>query len=77
MRAIDDIVACHDRPRLRGLDCNFKRFQIDLAKSALAHTSIYAGSVAFLFIGSEVLYCGPDSFALDPLDIVRCQASGK
>ena len=57
MNAIEQVIGCHDRQRLRFPDGNLKAFQIDLPQCALSNVRIGEIPILFLGISGKVLDC--------------------
>ena len=70
---IDTVVGGHHRPGIRIADRDAERLQIDFAQGAFVHFGTHREAFIFLIVGHEMLDARADAFALDPLDVGRCQ----
>ena len=75
--AVDVVVGGHDRPRLRLLDRDLERQQVDLAQRVLGDDRVHVVAQGLGLVGDEVLEAGADSLALQALDVCRGEPAGE
>ena len=77
IRAVDEVVGAHDRPRLRGSAHDLEASQVDLAHRALIHDGIRRHAAQLLGVDGEVLGAGGGPRRLDSFDESGRHAPGE
>ena len=69
MDAVDEVIGCHNRPRITLTDGNLKASEIDLAGGPLGESFVDTGTVCLLRVHGEVLGRDTHIFFLHTVDI--------
>ena len=64
VEAIEPVVGAHHRPRLRGLNRNFKAFKINLVQSSIIDDGVHKHTATLLVVHCKVLKASPYALGL-------------